>query len=124
MSVRATADSVLQATEKLQQLRGRLAELDRERAAVEGEIQAVLKEIASAASTPLEPSSPFPTTTAEQILATLNANPDATFTASDFVNMWEGRGGATLVGFRAALSRLSAQRKIRRVKFGRYAALR
>jgi hypothetical protein len=124
MSVRSTADSVLQANEKLQRLRSRLEELDRERAAVEGEIEAVLQEIASAASTPVVPTSSAPGTTAERILATLKANSGATFTASDFVRMWNGRGGATLVGFRSALTRLSKQKKIRRVKFGTYAALR
>jgi len=123
MSVRSTADSVLQANEKLKRLRSRLEELDRERAAVEGEIEAVLKEIASAASTPVVPTS-VPATTAERILATLEANPDSTFTALDFARMWSGRGGATLTGFRSALTILSAQGKIRRVRFGRYTSLR
>ena len=124
MSLRSTADSVIAATERLQRLRARLLELDQERFSVEREIEASLKEIAAAALTPVEPSTPSPANTAERILATLRANPDMTFTASDLQQMWHGRGGATLVGFRGSLARLAAKRKIRRVKFGRYSALR
>lgn len=123
MSLRSTTDSVIEATERLQRLRGRLQELDQERFSVERQIEASLKEIAAAALTPVEPSTPAaPANTAERILSTLNANPEMTFTASDLQRMWHGKGGATLVGFRAALSRLATQRKIRRVTFGRYSA--
>ena len=124
MSLRSTADSVLQATERLQRLRGRLAELDQERAAVEREIGDVLKSIASAAATPVEPATPAPVKTAEKILATLKANPEMSFTALDLERMWNAKGGATLIGFRAALARLATKKKIARVKFGKYSAMR
>ena len=98
-------------------------ELDQERAAVEREIQDALTSIAAAASTPVEPTMLAPANTAEKILATLEANPDKSFTASDLLRVWEGKGAATLVGFRSSLARLAAQQKIRRVRFGKYSAL-
>ena len=131
MSLRATAARVLEASGELQRLQNHLADLDRERASVEGEIQKLLTEIAGAAAPPpsqpsVDPAPPpaeLPVLTSEMILVTVRANPDKTFSASDFVRIWDGKGGATIIGFRAALSRLSAQGKIRRVRFGWYTAL-
>ena len=127
MSVRMTADRVLEATEELRELRGRLAELDQERAAIETRIETLLGEIAGKALSPqeaaaAEPPKPVPVNTCDKILQTLNESPDQEFTATQLYRIWKEKRRSSLPGFYSALSRLTAQKKIRRVRFGRYSA--
>ena len=114
---------------ELQRLQSRLAELDQERALVQSEMERLLTELGrppdAVTPPPARVAAPIPLFTRDKILATINANPEKTFTGADLVRIWKSRGGgATLMGFHSALSRLAAQKKIRRVKMGVYGALR
>ncbi len=129
MSVLSTADRVLQATGELRELRSRLTELDDERAIVEKRIQTLLAEIGAATrsdvpaagETPRQRWHREPVNTSEKILAMLDENPDTAFNTLDFAKRWNDISG--IDSFRAALSRLTAQGKIRRIRQGWYSAI-
>lgn len=128
MSVRVTADRVLEATEELRELRGRLAELDQERTAIEERIEVLLGDIAGKAKPsapeeapqPQPEPKPVPVNTCDKILETLTANPEQSFTATQLYTVWHDKGWSSLQAFYSALSRLTKQKKIRRLQFGRY----
>jgi len=129
MSVRATADRVIEATGELRELRSRLTELDAERASVEKRIQNLLAEIGvatrpdvpTASETPRRHWRREPVITSEKILATLEENPDTAFNTLDIAKRWNDISG--IDAFRASLSRLTAQGKIRRIRHGWYSAI-
>ena len=129
MSVLSTADRVIEATGELQELRSRLAELDAERAVVEKRIESLLAEIGTAThSAAPAAGSTFSirrhaseATTSEKIISMLENKPDGIFNTLDIAKRWNDVRRIDV--YRSALSRLSSQGKIRRIRQGWYSAM-
>jgi hypothetical protein len=112
--VRTDADRVLKITAELRDLRGRLAELDSERAAVELQIQNKLGELGVASGElGVEPRG-----TSDRILAYMRRYPGKVFTATGLAREWNEP--SEVGNFRAALRRLSKRQKIERIRVGKY----
>ena len=116
-----SVEQVLEATEDLRSLRNRLAELEAERREVEEKIQQRLAQIAGATGSDVSSNRTSEESTIPQrILAVMQREPDAVFTAMDFATRWHANSDRLINTYRAALSRLSRRGKINRVGFGRY----
>ena len=114
--VRKDADRVLKITAELRDLRGRLAELDSERTAVERKIQQKLAEI----GLPPEHAGAERGGRSDQILAHMRLHPGKVFTAPEIAREWNVTSALEIGNFRVALRRLSKARKIERIGQGRY----
>jgi hypothetical protein len=141
MTLLENVEHVLEAVADLRDLRNRLAELDEERTMIEERIRRRLVEIAGAASTTaggepdaappnsaLHPGMTSPLVNATlasrgRVLETVKSAHGRVITAPDIAAAW-GRTGdeSTINSIRAALSRLAAAGKIRKVGYGKYAA--
>ena len=112
--------NVIDDTERLQQLRHRMTELDAERARVDREINECMARIAATAGTHVPPPANSPL--AHQILWVLRRHRDRPLAPADVAELMGFRRELEVANLRVHLSRMYRKGWIRRVGHGRYQA--
>ena len=113
-------DQVLDISQRLGVLRDRLVELDKERALVQGEIDACLSQLAVSTGQRFLPLG-SDATMRDQILAMLRRHPERRLSASDVDEAFGGRLTAgELANVRTLLARMAKQGALVRVRQGLY----
>ncbi len=136
MGLLHNVDAVLEAVADLRELRNQLATIDEARASVEDRIRTRLAQIASATVPTASAPSSFAQDVspgrssgsrllrvigmADRVLASLHQMAGADLAAPDVAMMWGVEDEGTINSIRAALSRLNAAGKIKKVGYGRY----
>ena len=112
---------VLDVSQKMHELRGRLEQLDAERAAIQAEIAACMEQLAYVAGGQVMP--PPDSTLSAQILWVLRRQPDRPLAPMDIAGMLDIRDRRTLTNIRVLLSRMGRDGRARKVAHGRYKAI-
>jgi hypothetical protein len=112
---------VLEVSQKMHELRGRLEQLDAERAGIQQEITACMEQLALA--TGGKDQRPPDTTLSAQILWALRSQPDRALAPMDIAGMLNIHHRAELTNVRVLLSRMGRDGRARRVGHGRYMAI-
>lgn len=109
---------VLDVSSKMHELRGRLVQLDAERAAIQEQIAVCMEQLATTAGGQVRP--PLGSTTSEQVLWVLRRHPDRPLAPIDVAAMLDIRGKQELTNLRVLMSRMARDGRARRVARGRY----
>ena len=112
---------VLDVSQKMHELRGRLDQLDAERAGIQQEIAACMEQLALA--TGGQDKRPPATTLSAQILWALRQYPDHSLAPMDIAGMLNIRHPGELTNVRVLLSRMGRDGRARKVRHGRYTAI-
>jgi hypothetical protein len=112
---------VLDVSRRMQELQGRLQQLDAERAAIQEQIAACMTQLAVTAGRHVLP--PPGSTLSEQVLWTLRRQPDRPLAPMDIAGMLDIRGRQELTNLRVLLSRMGRDGRARKVAHGRYMAI-
>jgi hypothetical protein len=112
---------VLDVSQKMHELRGRLEELDAERARIQQEIAGCMEQLAHVAGGQVKP--PPDSTMSAQILWVLRRHPDRPLAPIDIAGMLDIRHKQELTNLRVLLSRMGRDGRARRVAHGRYMAI-
>jgi hypothetical protein len=112
---------VLDVSRKMHDLRGRLEQLDAERAAIQQDIAVCMAELAHVAGGQVKP--PPDSTMSEQVLWVLRRHHDRPLAPIDIAGMLDIRKRQELTNLRVLLSRMGRDGRARRVAHGRYMAI-
>lgn len=111
---------VLDVSQKLQELRGRIEELDAERVRLQQEIAVCMEQLASVAGAVLPPPDG---TMSEQVIWALRRHPDRPLAPMDIAGMLNIQKQSELTNLRVLMSRMGRDGRARRVAHGRYMAI-
>jgi hypothetical protein len=126
-------DEVVTLAAEVAALRQRLAQLNAERATIEGQIAGYVERIAAAAAAAGTPATPSPAAAqsverddpiplSAAVLLVLRRSPETAFTAVEIGSILNMNDYDDLGNIRTHLSRMAKDRRAKRVSFGKYKA--
>jgi hypothetical protein len=122
-----TVDQVVTLAGELADLRQRLAQLDAERITIEGQIADRLNRIALATGVQTPPPAASaanePMALSAAVLYVLRQSPEKVFTAPEIAGILKMTDFHTRGAIRTHLSRMAKDKRVKRVRFGKYKAM-